>query len=445
MSANPRRRYAVVGTGHRAEMFIQAGLSEHREVAQFVAWCDPNPGRMAYYDRLLVEAGQEPVRHYRPVDLERMIAEEKVEAVIVAAPDHTHADLVSRSLRAGARVIVEKPLTTTEEGCKEISDAARETGLDVVMTFNYRYSPRNSTLKEVIARGDIGEVTSIHFEWMLDTVHGADYFRRWHREKAKSGGLLVHKSSHHFDLVNWWLDDTPATVVAAGARHFYGEDAAGAALAGERPARGSRSEPGDLWSLDLNADPRLAELYLDAEQYDGYIRDQDVFAPGVTIEDTMSVLVTYSRGAALTYSLTAYAPWEGYRVSVNGTQGRAELDVVERGAIHLDERGRVVLDPSMTETADADRERPTGERLIVQKHWQTAQEVEIPMGSGSHGGGDNILLADIFRGPREDPLGRPAGYLDGVRAVAVGIAANRSIANDSIVRISELSLGVDLS
>src|SRR5699024_11255629 len=140
--------------------------------------------------------------------------------------------------------------------------------------------------------------------------------------------------------------------------------------------------------------------------------DQDVFAAGVTIADTRAVLVTYSRGAALTYSLTAYARWEGYRVSVNGTQGRAELDVVERGAIHLDERGRVVLDPSVTETADADRERPKGERLVVQKHWQAAQGVEIPMGSGSHGGGDNILLADIFRGPREDPLDRKSTRLN---------------------------------
>src|SRR5699024_2174183 len=285
---------------------------------------------------------------------------------------------------------------------------------------------------------------SIHFEWMLDTVHGADYFRRWHREKAKSGGLLVHKSSHHFDLVNWWLDDTPATVVAAGARHFYGEDAAGAALAGERPERGSRSEPGDLWSLDLNADPRLAELYLDAEQYDGYIRDQDVFAPGVTIEDTMSVLVTYARGAALTYSLTAFAPWEGYRVSVNGTQGRAELEVVERGAVYFDRAGRVVLDPSATEAADADEVRPQGERLIVQRHWEHAREVEISMGRGSHGGGDAILLADVFRGAEDDPLGRPAGYVDGVRAVAVGIAANESLVSGRTVRVPEFQLGVDL-
>lgn len=437
-----RRRYAVVGTGHRAEMFVQAGLTEHADVAEFVAWCDPNPARMDYYDRLLTGAG--PLPHYDPADLEQMIQAERVERVIVASPDHTHAEIVSRALRAGADVVVEKPLTTTAAGCEQISAAAAETGREVIMTFNYRYSPRNSSLREVIASGQIGQVTAIHFEWALDTVHGADYFRRWHREKRNSGGLLVHKSSHHFDLVNWWLGDVPASVVALGARRFYGEDAAGAARAGARPPRGSQSAAGDLWSLDLKADPRLAELYLDAESHDGYIRDQDVFAPGVTIEDTMGVLVGYAGGAMLTYSLTAYAPWEGYRVSVTGTQGRAELDVVERGSIHLDEQGRVVLDPSAIEAEDVDPVRPKGERLLVQRHWEAAREVQIPMGAGSHGGGDAILLADIFRGAGEDPLGRPAGYLDGVRAVAVGIAANESIATGEIVQVSQLPLGVPL-
>ena len=105
------------------------------------------------------------------------------------------------------------------------------------MTFNYRYAPRNSALREVIADGTIGDVTSVHFEWALDTVHGADYFRRWHRDKDSSGGLLVHKSSHHFDLVNWWLQDTPAAVHAIGGLRFYGaENAARRGLA-RRPER----------------------------------------------------------------------------------------------------------------------------------------------------------------------------------------------------------------
>src|SRR5690606_10285013 len=198
------------------------------------------------------------------------------------------------------------------------------------------------------------------------------------------------------------------------------------------------------WALDMWRDESLRRLYLESEQQDGYLREQDVFAPGVTIEDNMAVLVDYRRGALLTYSLNAHAPWEGYRVTVNGTRGRAELEVVERGSVEVDAQGRSVLDPSAREAQDADAVRPKGERLVVQRHWERAREVEIPMGVGSHGGGDAILLNDIFHGPSEDPLGRPAGYVDGVRAVAVGIAANASISTGDPVEVEQLGLGVEL-
>src|SRR5258707_113937 len=78
------------------------------------------------------------------------------------------------------------------------------------------------------AAGVLGAVGSVHFEWLLDIRHGADYFRRWHRDKANSGGLLVHKASHHFDLVNWWLGATPVRVFADARLFFYGPSGAGA-------------------------------------------------------------------------------------------------------------------------------------------------------------------------------------------------------------------------
>ena len=109
----------------------------------------------------------------------------------------------------------------------------------MVVTFNYRYSPRNSALKEIIQSGVIGKVTSIDFSWVLDTVHGADYFRRWHREKKNSGGLLIHKASHHFDLVNWWIDDVPERVFASGGLKFYGDKNAAERGLGPRPERGT--------------------------------------------------------------------------------------------------------------------------------------------------------------------------------------------------------------
>ncbi|MGP4015840.1 Gfo/Idh/MocA family protein [Saccharopolyspora sp. 5N708] len=439
------RRYGVVGTGARAQMYVVALVGAHADVAELVAWCEPNPARMDHADRLVAAHAPDaaPPARYAPADLERMIAAERLDAVVVTSPDWTHAEVVTRAMRAGADVVLEKPLTTSTAGCREIVRAIEQTGRSLVLTFNYRYSPRNAALKEVIASGEIGEVTSVHFEWALDTMHGADYFRRWHREKQHSAGLAVHKASHHFDLVNWWLADVPAWVFADGGLRFYGADNARARGLGERPERGTVDPPStDPFALDLRADPVLRSLYWDAEKHDGYLRDRDVFAAGITIEDNLSALVGYGRGAVMSYSLNAHSPWEGYRVTINGTGGRAELDVVERAAVLPDPDGRFVLDASSVEdTAGDEQERRPGARLTVQRHWEKARLVPIASASGGgHGGGDALLLHDVFRGAAADPLGRQAGYLDGLASVAVGLAANTSMTTGQPVRVAELGL-----
>ena len=434
-------------------MYIDAILGAHAEVAELVAWCEPNPGRMDYYDEQVAEitehrepgrAGSSPLPRYAPDQLEKMIAEERVDVVVVTSPDYTHADLVSRTLAAGTDAVVEKPLTIDAEGCRTITDAVTSTGRNVVMTFNYRYAPRNSSLKQVIASGEIGTVTSVHFEWALDTVHGADYFRRWHREKQNSAGLVVHKASHHFDLVNWWLDDVPSWVFASGALRFYGDTNARARGLGDRPTRGTVDPPStDPFALDLRRDPMLKALYWDAEKHDGYLRDRDVFSAGITIKDNYSLMVGYEGGPVMTYSLNAHSPWEGYRVSVNGTRGRAELEVVERAAVLRGRDGQLVLDASSVEDDLADDDvRRRGERLTVQKHWEKAHIVPIGTTAGGHGGGDALLLHDVFRGTARDPLGRQAGYRDGLRSVVVGIAANASMLTGERVQISDFGLSL---
>lgn len=440
-----RERYALIGTGHRAQMYLDAIVGPHAETAELVAWSDSNPVRLDYYQGLFEASGHPLPARYAPDELERMIGQEKVDRVIVTTPDHTHADVVSLALRAGADVVVEKPLTIDAAGVRQISAAIAESGRSVITTFNYRYSPRNSALKEVIASGQIGDVTSVHFEWVLDTVHGADYFRRWHRYKDKSGGLLVHKASHHFDLVNWWLAAVPTRVFASGGLRFYGAANAELRGLGNRPDRGTGHAEGDPFALDLTRDPRLKELYLNAEHVDGYLRDRDVFDSGITIEDNLSVLVDYDSGASMSYSLNAHSPWEGYRVSINGTQGRAELEVVERGAALIGEDGGVELDPSAAAgLGNGDEVRPAGERLVVQRHWGSAAVVPIPEGEGGHGGGDAQLLADVFGRVTEDALDRPAGFIDGVRAISVGIAGNQSLRAALPIHTRDLDLGVDL-
>ncbi len=433
------RRYAVVGAGHRSQMYVDAITGPYADRAQLVAICEPNPVRAAYYVDRAVAAGSAAPAVYEPEDLEAMIGAERVDRVIVCARDDLHASLIVRSLDAGADVVVEKPLTIDAESAAAIEDAIERTGREVVITFNYRYSPRNSALRQLLQEGTIGEVTSIDFSWVLDTKHGADYFRRWHREKVHSGGLLVHKASHHFDLVNWWLRSTPARVYASGGLRFYGADNARARGLGERPARGTH-DGADAFELDLRTDERLAALYLDAEEHDGYLRDRDVFGEGITIEDNLALVVDYASGATLSYSLNAHSPWEGYRVAVNGTLGRAELEVVERGAVLEAEALHPVLDPSAVDAGSSGSLRPEGERLVVQRHWEAAYEVPIESSGDGHGGGDALLLADVFEGPGDDPLARPADWRDGVRSISVGIAGNRSLETGLPVRVAELGI-----
>ena len=459
-------------------MYVDALTGSHADLGSVTAFVDTNEHRMSVYDGLASPGGGPAPRHYAPEALGEMFDAERPDAVIVTSPDHTHARYVTAALARGVDAICEKPLTTSVEGLRAIVDAAQaassSSGAALVVTFNDRYSPRNSAIKEIISSGRIGKVTSVHFEWCLDTVHGADYFRRWHRNKANSGGLLVHKSTHHFDLVNWWLGDVPETVYARGGLRFYGAANAAERGLGPRPEL-SRDNPDrtDPFNLDLAGDEKLRRLYLEGEADDGYLRDRDVFAEGIDIEDNLSLVVGYRGGASMAYTLVAHSPWEGYRVAINGTEGRVEIEVVERSwvkparpvighELELAEQeaaegaaaaaaesaaAKPVLDPSAVHAGADSRAaaRPFGTRIVLQRLWEPAEVVEVVEGAGGHGGGDGMLLDDVFRGPGDDPLHRQAGWADGVRSVLVGIAGNESLRTGQAVRLADFGLPLEES
>ncbi|MER5924163.1 Gfo/Idh/MocA family protein [Streptomyces mirabilis] len=439
--ASPRRRAAVVGLGARAQLYTEALTGPHADRVDLVGLCDVNAHRMAVHNEWIAAAhpGRAPVPAYAAEDFDLMLRHERVDLVVVCTVDRTHDAYIVRALEAGCDVVTEKPMTTDADRARRILDARRRTGREVRVAFNYRYNPVHSAVREILASGGIGEVGSVHFEWLLDLRHGADYFRRWHREKANSGGLMVHKSTHHFDLVNWWLGTRPETVYAQGGLFFYG-DTAGRRRGLARPytrAHGSPAARDDPFAVHLADSPALRALYLDAEHEDGYHRDQNVFGPGVTIEDDMAVLVRYASGATLTYHLTAYAPWEGYRVCFNGSEGRLELLVEESTWSRPLVRTRT-SGPVMHGAAVGDEAGRT--ELLLRRFWEPPQEVKVPTGEGGHGGGDVRMLADLFgeRADGADPLGRAADAVDGARSLVTGLAANRSFESGLPVRAQAL-------
>ena len=434
-----KKRYAIVGTGSRSYMYAKALAGTFTEHSELVALCDTNRTRMRTMNAYIAAEYDHPkVPEYTPDSLETMLADNSVDALIVTSIDRTHHDYIARAMYAGCDAITEKPMTIDAEKARSIHRAIRETGRNLTVTFNYRYAPRNSKVKELLLSGAIGTVKSVHFEWLLDTRHGADYFRRWHRDKRNSGGLMVHKATHHFDLVNWWLASSPKEVNAWGDLVYYGR--ANAEARGETRfydrATGSDVAREDPFALDLTSSEALKHLYLDAEHEDGYRRDQSVFSDGISIEDDIGVMVRYDSGALMTYHLTAYSPWEGFRVMFNGSEGRLEYEVVEASYVSAD-RG----DHNVGGGNGGSKMAPVEPvKISVQRHWSETEAVEIDegQGEGGHGGGDRRMLHDVFVGSGDDPLGRAADHIAGTDSILTGISANLSIARNRPIDVDAL-------
>ncbi|MFD3497766.1 Gfo/Idh/MocA family protein [Streptomyces sp. NPDC058676] len=446
MSRTTHHRAAIVGTGHRAQMFTRA-LAE-RPDHRVAALCDPSPTRMTFHNRLLTEAGEPAATQWEPDDFADLLAEEDIDEVVVTTVDAEHDRYIVPALKAGCRVVTEKPMTVDAERCARILDTVRATGNTLTVAFNYRFNPAHEKVRSLLADGTIGDVLSVHFEWLLDVRHGADYFRRWHREKRHSGGLMVHKSGHHFDLVNWWLADRPQEVFGYGRLAFYGSEAGGRhGLRREYDrAHGAAPAAEDPFALDLAADDTLRALYLDAEQDDGYVRDRNVFDGPVTIEDDMAVLVRYARGATMTYHLTAYSPWEGYRVMFNGSAGRLELEVEE--SRWQPPRIRITSGSGALH-GDSAAEHAGGARLTLRPLWRPPVDVPLETAHEAHGGGDPRMLDALFgsvaAGAPTDiaAAGHPtATERDGALALAVGLAANRCFETGRPVGVEEVVPGV---
>ncbi len=429
-----RKRYALVGTGSRAGMFIEAITKTWRDVAELVGFCDLSQTRMDWYNqKLQQESGLAPLPTYLAAQFDQMILETKPDVVIVTTIDATHHQYITRAMELGCDVISEKPMTTDATKAKAIFDTIERTGHKLRVSFNYRYAPAYTKLRELIMSGAVGRPLAVDFSWMLDTSHGADYFRRWHREKQNSGGLLVHKSTHHFDLVNWWIDSYPAQVFSMSNLMFYGRE--NAESRGEHYPytryTGEDAAKNDPFALDLTEKEAFKGLYLNAEAETGYLRDRNVFGEPITIEDTMTVTARYRNGALLSYCLVTYCPWEGLHVAITGTKGRVELDVMEN-INHLLGDGRA---NELQASKGAFKEA----RLLHYPMFGTVREIPVPVGDGGHGGADPVMLEQIFSpNPPADPFNRAASHIDGAASIMMGIGANESIRTGNMINIDDL-------
>ena len=402
------KKYVLVGCGSRGvNAFALPIIKNYSDDAKLCGVYDINKKRAALPAKL--SETDVPVFD----DFDKMLSEVKPDTVIVAPKDCDHDFYITRALKVGCNVISEKPVTTDFDKANAIRQAVKESGKEVVVTFNLRFHPFFKRVKELLKEGVIGDIYSVHLEWMLDTSHGADYFRRWHRERKNSGSLLIHKSTHHFDLVNWFLEEEPEFVNAFGARRFYG------------PTRENRSErcltcphkKNCEFYLDITSGG-YKTFYLDCESEDGYYRDRCVFSPDIDIEDTVSVNVSYSGGAMLSYTLTAYSPYESSYMVLNGSKGRMEISV------------------------SYSYENPKQTLKIYNRKGEEIIYNIPPDTTSDHGGADDKIRDMLIYGIENDILGQKADLKAGILSAGIGMAANISMAEGRRVAIKEYVPGL---
>ncbi|AJE87600.1 MULTISPECIES: Gfo/Idh/MocA family protein [Streptomyces] len=367
-------RLAVVGLGLRATLAKEA----HRPGAgaAVVAAADTDPGshpraREWFGDGVRLYGGHR-----------ELLAGEDLDAVFVITPDHTHEAIVTDLLDAGVAVFVEKPLAITTEGCDRVLAAARRGGARLYVGHNMRHMPVVRVMRELIRRGEIGEVKAV---WCRHFVgHGGDfYFKDWHADRRNTTGLLLQKGAHDLDVIHWLAGGYTEHVTALGALTLYGDIAD---RSGQRPG----AVMPDWYDPERNWPP-LSLTGLN---------------PVVDVEDLSMMTMRLQNGVHASYQQCHYTPdyWRNY--TVIGTEGRLENfgDHGESAEVRVWQRRSGYR-------ADAD--------LVV----------PMPTAAGGHGGADPLLVEEFLR------FVRVGGETDtspiaAREAVAAGCAATESLRND---------------
>jgi len=347
------------------------------------------------------------------------------DALIVAGPDDTHHQHILAGLRYGLRVIAEKPVVINCKQMQAVLEAEKVSRGSLIVTHNYRYVPINSQLKRLVQSGRLGQITNVEFVYNLDTFHGPSYFERWNRSRSRSGGLTIHKSVHHLDLINWLVGSSPETVFACGALNYFGPHG----FHKQIPPGGGEASPG--WERDhCPYFKRHREIHSSAHSLPGrlpygsqYPRDTYIYDREIDIEDTYSAVIKYASGVSMSFSCNFSTPWEGYQLAINGSLGRVEASY------------RTVPD-------DTGHERPTrrADSLVFMPLFGGREELPIARVAGGHGGSDPLLQRDLFVGPGAESraLGLPASAREAALAIAAGEAIWRSARDGCVYYPREL-------
>ena len=139
-----------------------------------------------------------------------------IDAVVIATPTYLHQKMTIDALKADKDVFLEKPIAPTIENTDEVIMALAKTDRILQVGLVYRYSNLYRTMAHLIEEGSFGKVMMAYCKEYRD-----NFPTHWFFDETKSGGALLDKNCHHFDLFNWFVQSPPKNVYAMGGQHLY--------------------------------------------------------------------------------------------------------------------------------------------------------------------------------------------------------------------------------
>ncbi|SCL26739.1 Oxidoreductase family, NAD-binding Rossmann fold [Micromonospora rhizosphaerae] len=327
---------AIVGAGTRGTMY--AGYAEQfPDRARVVAVAD---SRAAYRDALADRHGVPDAGRFTSW---RELAERPrlADAVVLATPDHEHAEPVAQLTALGYDILLEKPMAPTEAECDAVVEAARRSGVLLAVCHVLRYTPYTDAVKRLVADGAIGQIIGIEHLEPVGWWHFAHSYVRgiWRRADESSFSLLA-KCCHDLDWLRYVVDAPPVRISSVGALHHFHP--------GNRPPEAAdrcldcRVEASCPYSAtrfynDCLADPRrhawpLSVLTRDLTEAGVRTALRDgpygrcVYATDNDVVDHQVVTVSFEGGATATLTMSAFTPGGHRRTRIMGTRGHLEGD-----------------------------------------------------------------------------------------------------------------------
>ena len=368
-------RYGVIGTGMMGgEHLLDLG---HLPGAEVVAIHDPEAASVEWGLTCVAagpggERARERVRVHASID--SLLSDDEVDVVVVTTPNHTHAAVLDSALCTDKHVFVEKPLCTTVEDCARVVELAAARQAITWMGLQYRFMPTSAVMLELLSRGVCGTTRMVTIR-----EHRFPFLAKvgnWNRFTRNTGGTLVEKCCHFFDLMRLVAGADPVRVMASGGQ-------------------------------DVN--------HLD-ERYDGEIPD---------VLDNAFVVVDYANGVRGLLDLCMFAEGGRFEQELSVTGDAAKLEATVPGeVVWVGERA--TAGPPGSPPGAGVREVPA------------LMDPRVPHPDLHQGASymEHVHLAEAIRSGQPPAV----TVTEGMWAVATGVAAHRSIDEGRVVELAELGV-----